>query len=80
MIALVAGALALVAGAAFFMKREEFIQARMVDRRLRRGGFWISGLRPLTRRNAVVAAWGAIMLRVVAAALMFVAGIRDIMI
>ncbi len=78
MMALVAGVIALAAAVAFFVKRDDFVRARMIDRRERRHGLWASGLRPLNRRDALIAAWGAITLCLIAAAIMLLVGIGEL--
>ena len=69
MMALASAAFAAVVAIVFFARREDFVRAREVDRRVYKRGVWVSGLRPLSHRQATIAAWGAIGLCAFAAGL-----------
>src|SRR5262249_23690711 len=80
MLEVAAAAVVSAVAVVFFAKRQAFIQARQADHRVFRNGGGGSGLRPLNRRDAAIAAWAAIALGVACAVVLWVAAVRDVLV
>ena len=78
MIEIVLGVVALVGAIVFFSRRHAFVKARMTDRRTFFKGVWVRGLRPLSERDAKIAAWGGVALFLLAGVVFVAVGIRDL--